>query len=238
MQCRFLEIALGSEDILASLDFYRALGFADLHTNDPHEYPYAVISDGRLCIGLHAADVDSPALSFVSPGLADSIRQNPPGGFRAVFTRFGEDDFHQAGFVDPDGHLITILEARTFSPPETRVEDASLLGYFEGISLPCRDLVSGAARWEGLGFVAMADPAQAENVLTLTSDGLNVILETRAEPREPSLVFSGPDHEARVALLKQRDIDFELELSGGSGARLRSPEGLAVRLLPDESGLD
>ncbi len=234
MQCRFLEIALASENMLASLAFYRALGFEELATNDPHEYPYAVISDGRICVGLHGGEVESPVLSFVAPGLAESVRQNPPQGFRPVFTRFGDEDFHRAGFVDPDGHAITLLEARTFSPPETRVEDASLLGYFEGVSLPCGDLTAAAARWESLGFVALADPQQTNDALTLTSEALNIMLEPRADPREPSLVFSGSEHEARISLLKQRDFHFELELSGGGGARLRSPEGLSVRLLPDD----
>ena len=228
---RFLEISLHSPDILASLDFYRGLGFRELLTTDAHPHPYAVTSDGRACIGLHHRAADAPVITFVVPDLAAAVAGDLPAGLEPIYTRLGEDDFHEAGFVDSDGHVLTFLEARTFSPPAFGGDDTSLLGYFEGVLLPGNDLENAAARWESLGFVALDDPETSADGVLLTSDALNVHLRERAQHREPALLFSGPDLEARIALLKQRDVSFEQEIPGDQGACLRTPEGLAIRLL-------
>lgn len=227
---RFLEISLHSPDILASLDFYRVLGFRELLTSDAHPHPYAVTSDGRACIGLHHRAADAPVISFVAPGLAAAVAAGLPAGLAPIYTRLGEDDFHEAAFVDGDGHVLNFLEARTFSPPAFGSDDTSLLGYFEGILLPCNDLVAAVARWEDLGFVALNDPETSADSVVLTSDALNVHLQRRARLREPALLFSGPDLEARIALLQQRDVAFEQGVPDLHGARLRTPEGLVICL--------
>lgn len=234
MHCRFLELSLLSENVLASLDFYRALGFAELATIDAREHPYAVVSDGRACIGLHNREFASPSVSFVLQNVARTLAGSAPVGLSPVYTRFGDDDFHEAGFVDPEGHAVTFVEARTFSPPDLGAHDTSLLGYFEGLALPSRDPAAGIECWERLGFVALDDPDEAPNGVTLTSDALNLILHPQLQPREPVMVFSGPDIEARIAMLKQRSIDFELELPGEQGVYLRTPEGLLIRLMPGD----
>lgn len=227
---RFLEISLASTDIVSSLAFYRALGFRELLTTDAHSHPYAATSDGRACIGLHNRDFDAPAISLVVPGLADAIARGIPTSLETIYTRLGDDDFHEAAFSDADGHALTFLEARTFSPPAFGAEDASLLGYFEGIDLPSSDFVSAATLWESLGFVALDDPQSSTDSVLLTSDTLNVHLRRRQQAREPALIFSGPDLEARIAMLKERDFEFEQEIPGDRGARLRTPEGLAICL--------
>lgn len=230
---RFLEISLQSTDILASLDFYRLLGFKELLTSDPHPHPYAVTSDGRACIGLHQRAADAPVISFVVAELAAAIAAGLPPGLEPIYTRLGEDDFHEAGFVDGDGHVLTFLEARTFSPPTFGNDSASLLGYFEGVLLPSNDLKAAATRWENLGFVALDDAEASDEGVLLTSDSLNVHLRERKQAREAALLFSGPDLEARIALLKQRDIEFEQEIPGPDGAWLKTPEGLTIRLMDD-----
>lgn len=239
---RFLEISLASADILSSLAFYRALGFRELLTTDSHPYPYAVISDGRACIGLHNRTADAPVLSFVATGLAETLAAGPPTGFDPIYTRLDDDDFNEAAFADADGHTLTFLEARTFSPPAFDTDSVSLLGYFEGIALPSVDLESAAARWEGLGFVAFGDAAPsattASDSLLLASDSLNIYLHRRPQAREPAAIFSGPDLEARIALLKQREFEFEQEIPGANGARLRTPEGLAICLVAETPSND
>lgn len=234
MHCRFLEISLPSNDLLASMDFYRLLGFTELATNDAHEHPYAVVSDGRASIGLHGRDAAGPELSFVSPGLAEAVAAGVPAGLNPLSTRLGEDDFHRARFVDADGHTLTLLEARTFSPPAATDARDSLLGYFEGVALPCVDLDAGARRWESLGFVALGDEANGATSATLTSDAVNVILKTAPQPRELALLFSGTDIAARIETLKQRGIALAQEIPDEHGVQLRTPEGLLLCLFESE----
>ena len=69
MSARFLEIGLHAPDILASLDFYRRLGFTEASVGETWSHPYAAVSDGRIALGLHALDFASPSLTFVQPEL-------------------------------------------------------------------------------------------------------------------------------------------------------------------------
>ena len=61
---RFLEISVHAPDVLASLAFYEELGFSQVTTGEAWPYPYAVVTDGRLGIGLHQHELQqSPLLS-------------------------------------------------------------------------------------------------------------------------------------------------------------------------------
>jgi hypothetical protein len=114
---RFLEFSVRAPDLLESLAFYKTLGFAELTIGDVWKHRYAVISDGELCIGLHDLEFDSPALTFVHPDVAKHARAMADHGYDFRYLKADRDEFNQLGFADRDGHMIAMLEARTFSPP-------------------------------------------------------------------------------------------------------------------------
>ena len=58
----------------ASYEFYEGLGFKSVEVGEIWSHPYAVMSDGRVHLGLHAYRFDSPALTFVRPDLATYCR--------------------------------------------------------------------------------------------------------------------------------------------------------------------
>ena len=62
---RFLEVSVRSSDIPESLAFYESLGFVQAPVSDAWSHPYAVVTDGRLAIGLHAREFDAPSLTWV-----------------------------------------------------------------------------------------------------------------------------------------------------------------------------
>ena len=74
----FLELSVPTDDIQASLEFYQRLGFTELTVNDIRTHYYAVVTDGRIAIGLHAGGFDEPALSFVVEGAAAARTQAGP----------------------------------------------------------------------------------------------------------------------------------------------------------------
>jgi catechol 2,3-dioxygenase-like lactoylglutathione lyase family enzyme len=115
-RARFLEIALPAPDIGASLDFYRRLGFTELDTNDIRRYHYAAVTDGRVVIGLHGGGLDEPALVFVQRDLARHVRDLVEAGAEPDFARIAADEFNEAGFRTPDGQLLVMVEAGTYSP--------------------------------------------------------------------------------------------------------------------------
>ncbi len=63
---RFLEFSLATPDIQASLDFYTKLGFSQAEVGEAWLHPYAVVTDGRICLG--------PA-SACDPGALGDLRQ-------------------------------------------------------------------------------------------------------------------------------------------------------------------
>lgn len=232
---RFLEISVACDDILQSLVHYRALGFAELLTGDAWDHPYAVVSDGRICIGLHNREMASPALSFVLPGLANALTSGLGDTLKSDYVYTGEEQFHRAGFSDPCGHPFVLLEARTFSPPNMPDTGSSLLGYFDGYALPCAHLAASVKCWESLGFVALEEQEKPYPQVILTSDNLNLILHQNQQLREPALIYRDEGLAKRVALISQRNLVFEREPFSETlhapMAWIRGPEGLLTVLI-------
>jgi len=231
---RFLEISLNTDDIAASVQFYERLGFTQLTANDTWSHPYGVLSDGRLCIGLHQRRDPSPLLSFVRPDLAQHLPALRAAGFEPLATHLGDSDFHELRLRDPAGQELALLEARTFSP-QRRAQSASLCGWFSGYSMPSADFDSVRAFWERAGFVALDMPDEPLLQLALTSDTLTLSLHRPRLLEEPLLVFTDPHMPERVAALAARDIHGSARLPRGmdrrANALIESPEGAQLLLL-------
>jgi catechol 2,3-dioxygenase-like lactoylglutathione lyase family enzyme len=235
---RFLEVSLGCADIAASVQFYERLGFTQLTTGDTWPHPYGVLSDGRLCIGLHQRHSPAPILSFVRPELARHVHELRAKGFEPHYTRLGDSDFHELQFHDPAGQGIALLEARTFSPPR-RDLDASLCGWFSSYSAPTLDVEAVQAFWEHAGFVALEVPDDPLVQLALTSDTLTITLHRPRGLEAPALVFTDPQMPTRLEQLAALGIegsgDLPPGLDGRANALLEAPEGTLLLLLNGEA---
>ncbi|HKZ73988.1 MAG TPA: VOC family protein, partial [Steroidobacteraceae bacterium] len=120
---RFHELSVSTPDIGASVEFYERLGFTHAQTGDTWSHPYGVLTDGRVFIGLHQYRFESPAVTFVRAGIAQHVPDFKALGIELAFAKTGDDTFNEIGFRDPAGQMITILEARTYSPPPRRRAD-------------------------------------------------------------------------------------------------------------------
>lgn len=224
---RFLEIGLSVPDVLASLEFYESLGFTQATVGDAWNHPYAVVTDGRLHLGLHGRAFAAPALTWVQPELARHAIELETRGIDLACTRLGEDIFHEIGFTDPSGQMITLVEARTFSPPAVQPGHMSRLGYFEEYGIPTQDLQASTTFWDTLGFVAF-DPVRVPfpRVVAMGRD-LNVGLYD-VDLRAPVLTFSDPQMADRIADLRARGCRFVDRLPRGMNPRenalLEAPE--------------
>jgi catechol 2,3-dioxygenase-like lactoylglutathione lyase family enzyme len=235
---RFLEVSLNTDDIAASVQFYERLGFTQLTTGDTWPHPYGVLSDGRLCIGLHQRRGSSPLLSFVRPELAQHLPALRSAGFEPHYTRLGDSDFHELQLRDPSGQEIALLEARTFSPAR-HAQAGSLCGWFSSYSMPTIDVDAAQAFWEHAGFVALELADEPLMQLALTSDTLTLTLHRPRLFEAPLLVFTDPQMPGRVARLADMDIhggdDLPRGLDRRSNALLESPEGTQLLLLQADS---
>jgi catechol 2,3-dioxygenase-like lactoylglutathione lyase family enzyme len=235
---RFLELSVTTSDIAASVQFYERLGFAQLTTGDTWPHPYGVLSDGRLCLGLHQRRGPPRMLSFVQPGLASHLHQLRAAGFEPHYLRLGDSDFHELQLRDPSGQDIALLEARTFSPPRT-AHGRSHCGWFSSISIPTLDTETVQAFWEHAGFVGLAVADDPLAQVALTSDQLTLTLHGPRTIATPVLVFTDPLMGTRLEGLAAAGVTAAPGLPAGldprANALIEAPEGTLLLLLEAEA---
>ena len=234
---RFLEIGIATQDIRASVEFYERLGFTQAQTGDTWSHPYGVLTDGRVCLGLHQTDLDSPALTFVRPGLADHLAALERSGVELSAVNLGAEVFNEVGFRDPAGQPVRLLEARTYSPADRSVLQTSRCGGFGWLSLPAADFEPVRGFWAALGLSAADEGERPYPHLPLRGDGLDLALHRPRFFPEPLLVFRDAEMPARIASLRELGIGPLQQpprgLDAKSNAVLTAPEGTVLLLLRD-----
>jgi catechol 2,3-dioxygenase-like lactoylglutathione lyase family enzyme len=231
---RFHEVSVYAPDLLESLAFYERLGFTQVTAGEAFPYPYAVVADGRLAIGLHGRELpQSPLLAFVLPDLLGRISTLEDRGIEILDRRLGDDVFNEAGLTAA-GQWIRLLEARTHSPAPQGPGETSRLGWFEEYALPVPDLKQAEADWERLGFVPAEEGDEPYPHIGLTSDSVNVALLRAGILQRPALVFTDADMPARIAKLGESGLEFARRPPGSLDparhALLIAPEGTQLLL--------
>ena len=232
---RFLEISISTPVIRESLEFYESLGFVQAATGETWSHPYAVVTDGRLFIGLHGREMPSPSLTFVLPQLQPGVGRLKELGVAFEEERFGDDVFNQAQLRDPGGLSVLLLEARTFSPPQLDAPIESACGYFSELGIPARAADAARVFWESVGFVALEEQPQPFPRTPLVSDGLDLALYRTRALRNPVLTFEDSAMAQRLTRLREQDIKVSDEMpdtldEAGNGV-LIAPEGTRLLLL-------
>lgn len=232
---KFLEISIGTAVIRESLEFYESLGFVQAAVGEIWSHPYAVVTDGHLFIGLHGRELPSPALTFVLPELRLGVSRLKERGVTFDEERIGDDVFNQAQLQDPSGLSVTLLEARTFSPPHVDATLESACGYFSELGLPARTVDAARTFWESVGFVAMEEQSNPFPRIQLVGDGLDLALYRTRALRQPVLTFEDGDMAQRLARLRERGLKVSDEMPDtlddtGNGV-LIAPEGTRLLLL-------
>jgi catechol 2,3-dioxygenase-like lactoylglutathione lyase family enzyme len=231
---RFLEFSLATPDIQASLDFYVRLGFTSAEVGDAYPHPYAVVTDGRICLGLHQEAMPAPSLTFVKPDLLKHLDGLERRGIEFEFRRLGNDVFNEVGWFDPSGQFVRLIEARTFSPSKRLANDTSRCGYFLEIAMPAPDRELAKSYWEGFGFVGMDESQDHLPHIACTSDFIDVGLYHPADLRRATLRFEVDDVGGTLAHLADKGIVPNGEMPPGlrsvPAAVLVAPEGTPILL--------
>ncbi len=229
---RFLEYSIPTPDIRASLDFYGKLGFSQAEVGETWTHPYAVVTDGRLHLGLHQLATAVPTLTFVKPDVLGQLDALESRGVVFEYRNLGNDVFNEVGWLDPAGHLIRLIEARTFSP--IKQPRGSLCGYFLEIALPVPDRERAKQYWEQLGFVGLDEPDAPLPHVSCTSDSIDIGLYDPAQLRLPTLLFDTDDIKQTLARLASAGIAPSGAVPGPLRAKpaamLAAPEGTPILL--------
>ena len=231
---RFLEFSLATPDIQASLDFYSRVGFSQADVGEAWQHPYAVVTDGRICLGLHQQALPAPSMTFVKPDLLKYIDSLEELGLEFEFRRLGNDVFNEVGWFDPSGQLIRLIEARTFSPSKRAGTDTSRCGYFIEIALPTPDLQESKSYWERFGFVGIDDTNDRLPHISCTSDYVDLGLYEPSHMRRSTLRFEVDDVGGALARLAEVGIspagEIPAPLRQVPAAVLVAPEGTPILL--------
>jgi catechol 2,3-dioxygenase-like lactoylglutathione lyase family enzyme len=233
---RFLEISLAATDVAESLAFYESLGFVQASVGEAWPHPYAVVTDGRLSLGLHGADFASPLPTWVAPSLRARLAALATLDVTIDEARLDDVSLHQALLRDPSGQPLRLLEARTFSPPVLSPAHSSALGYFEEFAFATPDLAAASAFWERVGFVAFEPVREPFARAVAASRDLNVGLYA-IDLQVPVLVFTDAAMPERIASLRDQGHRFAQrmprELMAIGAAMLEAPEGTQLLLLKE-----
>lgn len=229
---RFLEFSLSTPDIQASLNFYSRLGFSQAEVGEALTHPYAVVTDGRICLGLHQQAMPAPAMTFVKPGLLKHLDSLEKLGLEFEFRRLGNDVFNEVGWFDPSGQLIRLIEARTFSPSKRPALETSRCGYFVEIGVPAPDADAAKAYWERFGFVGIDEPDHRLPHISCTSDYIDVGLYDPSHLRRSTLIFEVDDVGGALARIAEAGItpagEIPSPLRKVPVAVLTAPEGTPI----------
>jgi len=231
---RFLEFSIHTPDILASLGFYKRLGFTELQIGDIWSHKYAVVSDGNVCIGLHDRAFDSPALTFIHEDVAHSARSMSDHGFELSYLRLDEDVFNLVGFSDSDGHTVSMLEARTFMSPDENTPDSICGSCFE-VTLPVRDALHSGRFWAPLAPTLLNLREEPTTHMRFDAGHMPLGLSESIALKSPSLCFKCDDKAALFASLEKHGLK-STEYPGFEGAfvELQAPEGTTLYVFSED----
>lgn len=225
---KFLELSVRTPDILASLGYYKELGFTELEIGEVWSHKYAVLSDGVLCIGLHDREFESPAISFVQQDLARHVPAMTDHGFEFGYMQLDEDAFNELRLADRDGHQIMMLEARTFSGGDEFDSDCACGTWLE-LSLPVKDAVHAARFWASVAPNLLRVREEPTTHMRFDAGGAPVGLSESIALTSPSLCFRCHDKDKLFALIEKHGWPHE-KFPGYEGAfvALKAPEGTVL----------
>jgi catechol 2,3-dioxygenase-like lactoylglutathione lyase family enzyme len=233
---QFLEYSVTARPLAASYDFYRALGFASIPVSDTLAYPYVVLFDGAVAIGLHDGEEPGARLTFVRPGLRAYVRPLRRLDIDIEVEHLADDEFNTVGFTDPGGQPVALVEARTFPPGDWDSHNVTACGEFFELTLPTQSLEQSTRFWQTLGLAEVMAGEEPHRWRRLTGHGLTIGLhEVHCQP---GLSFRSTDVAARCEYLRAKGLAIKngspLADRSQPSATLRAPEGTVLYLF--ESG--
>lgn|SRR5690606_36622582 len=231
---RLLEISICVDEPAAALATFRALGLREVPVGDFGPGPRAVVSDGRLAIGLYSTELDGPSPTFVRPNLRSHVRALEAAGAELLDADLAEDTFHRAMFRDPNDLRVTLLEARTFPPVQPEPGLVSACGRFVELSVATHSLEESTSFWTALGFSVVAEGDSPHASRRLEGSGLALGFHETGRFRT-ALTFAAPQLEARLEYLRMKGFEprgsSPLTAGDARSATLVAPGGVQFYLL-------
>lgn len=243
----WVEISLSVADLAESLSFYEKLGLKQVD-GGAEPYPWAIISEGVLHLGLHQQPFTSPTLSYFSADrpmfleridlLGGSNRLTPWRQHNLILKKDLSGNVISGEFNDPEGQRLVLATAAYSTQQMPAREFFSKADVFGEISLPTKNVQAAVTYWKRLGFTKIAGSDRPYPWATLF-DGL-VRLSFHQAPGlvKPLITYLAPDMPDRLNRFHEQGLRFISERKDSQGCRVgavvRSPDGQSILLFKGE----
>ncbi len=228
-----VHVTIGVPDLAASLAFYGQIGFGITEQAD-EPYPWAILSDGQLVLGLHQDGLVYRGLTYFAPDMGDRVEALAALGLEFVARREDQGRFIQAIFVGADNLAISLIAygGHDHEPPLSQPNPR--LKTFGEYSLGVTDLEASIAYWQQLGF-ELAHRDKAPYPWAILRDGLMILgLHQQTEFSGPAITYFAPDMPARIQGLAEAGVPLVREFANAegiiAGAKLVAPDGQEILL--------
>ncbi|MBE7556653.1 MAG: response regulator [Anaerolineales bacterium] len=225
------EISLSAKNLSESLAFYGKLGFARVEGGE-EPYPWAVISDGRLHLGLYQQVFSSPTLSYfhLNATLEERLSHLAKLGVRLDDIQVPGLKLVTAEFETPEGQhviLADIWSGMKTAPAGKKF--FSRYGTFSELTLTTKDVKAAVAYWKQLGFECVTE-GDRPYPWAVISDGLiRLGFHQTTKLTQSTITYFAPDMPDRLKRLRQKGIKFKDEQKDKKGRRvgavIESPDG-------------
>ena len=155
-------------------------------------------------------------------------------GFDFSYLKLDEDIFNQLAFADRDGHMISMLEARTFTPPDEDTPNSVCGNFFEA-SLPVRDTMRAGRFWAPLAPSILSLREEPTTHMRFDAGDMALGLSESIALSGPSLCFKCDDKAALNQAIEQHGLKHKL-FPGYEGAmiELQAPEGTTLFVFSED----
>lgn len=227
-----LEFAIDTDSIGSSVDFYRKLGFSEAPVAELLDGPYSAVCIPGLHIGLRRTNFSDPVPTFVRPDLKNYLRGLKHAKVNLEFATLDDHSFHRAGFQDPNGQLVELLEARTYPPVSLESSSISIAGRFIEYSMPARSIDDSVIFWSKLGVTPVEEGTEPAPWAKVAGRGLRLGLYS-GRRFAPGLSFACKNLAARIAFLEAKGCIIDNGAPFGkvdAAATLQAPDRQVIYL--------
>ena len=155
-------------------------------------------------------------------------------GFDFHAMQLGEDKFNELALRCRDGHVIKMIEARTFSKPDENAAN-SLCGRWFELTLPVKDSMRGGRFWAPLAPELLRVREEPTTHMRFNAAGMSLGLSESIALSGPALSFRCDDKDAVWIGLAQHGFPHK-EFPGFEGAfmSITAPEGTELFLFDED----
>jgi hypothetical protein len=245
----WVELSLSVTDLSASLFFYEKLGLKPVDGGE-QPYPWAVVSDEILHLGLHQRLFPSPTLTYFSWGETISKRVAILKKLNITFNQITTRDIGYYGspvydlvstaeFTGLEGQPLCLANFwRDMKQPQRCFFIPG--NQFGELSLKTADVKAATSYWEQLGFKQVAGSDKPYPWATLSDGLIRLGLHQTTRFTHPTISYFSPDMPDRLHRLREQDIPFRSEYKDAQGctigAVIHSPDGQPFFLFTGQPG--